>query len=273
MDGQSVRILVVLGFALAVVLLGSAVAVSPSADTEQTVRAPHVADSSTVQSAQSTPPAAGAEQRPPAQMPGATTNQPLPSAVSRPAKLVSVDLKMPLPKKLDLMVGQKVVFENGTATIAARETDCGKGSIFAKATASTGQVAAFSVRRVGAGEFTISLTVQKQGRPQVETLLLPVTVTPMTTVIDLARSPLPTKLDLIVGENVVFTTAGPGARIVEALYTEVSDGKATPLLKVRPKSTVVAQRIGHGNIVLSYKYHPRGQVFSQTIQATVAEID
>ncbi len=88
-----------------------------------------------------------------------TEPQPAPAKVE-PPKGVVVDLSKPLPKTLDLAIGQNIVFENGKASVDAKETD-GNGKLFTpRPRDAFKQVAAYRTTRDGKGEITVTFPNQ-----------------------------------------------------------------------------------------------------------------
>lgn len=83
-----------------------------------------------------------------------------PSPLPRPKAAVIIDLSKPLPKNINLRIGQQIVFQNGKGTIAARDTD-NKGQLLESRPHNTfNQVAAFRAKRTGNGEITVTLPSQ-----------------------------------------------------------------------------------------------------------------
>lgn len=82
------------------------------------------------------------------------------AAKAEPPKGVVVDLNKPLPKNIDLAVGQNIVFENGKASVDAKETD-GNGKLFTPRPRNAfNQSAAYRTTREGKGEFTVTFPSQ-----------------------------------------------------------------------------------------------------------------
>lgn len=94
----------------------------------------------------------------PATQPPSTASQPAhPPAIPRPKAAVMVDLNKQLPTRVDLTVGQHLVFLNGShVRIQAKETD-GKGQLLEMRPHNTlNQQMAYRAQRAGNGEVTVT---------------------------------------------------------------------------------------------------------------------
>lgn len=102
----------------------------------------------------------------------------------------TVDLRQPVPKTLDLVVGETVTFENKQGSITAKETD-GKGGLFeARPHNAFNQTASFKATRVGEGE--IDVVFPSQGLATVVkkyTIKVKVSPAPVNHALDYSKKP------------------------------------------------------------------------------------
>ncbi len=148
--------------------------------------------------------------------------------IARPVAAVILDLSKPLPTEVNLTVGQNLVVQNGPAAkVTVVETD-GKGELLQARPHNTfNQTAAYTAKRAGSGELTITYTVQAPGHKPMRPVTLKVNVkklVPAPVVVPMHKA-LPVKLTLEKGQQVSFKIKGTE----EAVFTITSSSK---LLKV-----------------------------------------
>jgi hypothetical protein len=143
---------------------------------------------------------------------GTATAQSHPPALplARPMAAVIVDLNKPLPADINLKVGQNLVVQNGSVRVTFKETD-GKGELLTPRPRNTfNHNAAYTAKRAGTGELTITYSVQAPGHKPMKPVTLKVTVTklvPLPAVVPMGK-PLPAKVTLEKGQKLYFHIKG-----------------------------------------------------------------
>lgn len=131
-------------------------------------------------------------------------------ASTHAADSTTIDLKDPLPPKLELSEGDSVVFENGRAQVAARETD-GKGTLLESRRHDTfKQNGAFRAVRAGIGEITV--TFPRQGLATVikkKTIVVTVKAAPVVHKVEF-KKPYPASVTVKQGETIILFLAFKG---------------------------------------------------------------
>ncbi len=184
-----------------------------------------------------------------------------PATAASPATTgIVVDLSQPLPKQFDLTVGQKIVFENGPpASVTAQDTD-GQGTLLdARPHNPLNQLAAFEAKRAGAGEVTITYSVQSPGHKPMKPVTIKVavkaaSVEPNITV-DMTAKLLPTEVDIVAGQIILFDNTASKATVT--LTPKKGLGRdVRALLKPAPGSCGLgkafkATRVGSGEVTFT----------------------
>ncbi len=117
----------------------------------------------------------------------------------------TINLKKGLPAKIEIAVGDDVVIEDGTATIATSSTDTKKESLFEQRVANNPkQVGVYRASREGTGEITVTFPAQGQ-LTVVRTRTIEVKVNPASTVRKVQfKKPYSDQIDIKAGESVVL---------------------------------------------------------------------
>lgn len=154
--------------------------------------------------------------------------QPLP----RPVAAVIVDLSKEVPKEINLTVGQNLVIQNGFATVSVKATD-GKGDdlLETRPRNTFNQVGAYTAKREGAGELTITYSVQTPGHKPMRPATVKVNVKKLVPVpVAVPMGKLPAKVTLEKGQQLNFNIKGTEEAVFQFRTT-------SKLLTERPAAT------------------------------------
>lgn len=164
-----------------------------------------------------------------------------------------VDLRNPVPKSLDLTVGETVTFENKQGTITAKQTD-GKGDLFeSRPHNAFNQTASFKATRVGEGEIVVVFPSQGLATVVVKhTIKVKVSPAPVNHSLDYRNKPA--TMDVSANDTILVEVAFKGdPGLFDPMLTPTvanTDGQKDSVLESVPspvtrkdKDTIVAWQI------------------------------